>query len=1068
MFRVMPRHRRWLLTASVGLLGGFAADGQELRLQNPDTERAGYGAAVTLSGSFLVIGEDGRNPRGSRSGAVHVMTETATGWRHSQTVRSLGGSVGGRFGMPVALDQNDLVVGESQHSSPLRFSGRVHAFRLAAHRVAGDAQLLQVENAALSQTFGASAAVGGDWLAVGAPGASTLGGNPGAVSLFVRDGAQWRHHAELSPADGSDGDAFGRAVVVQGELMAIGSPHHPGGGQVYVYRLSDGRWREIARLAPRPEARMAEYGTALALAEGHLIVGAPASTTPGYRTGSAEIWRLGESNPERLGLVVPVSGFPDGRFGEAVAFDGRTLAVGAPGEDSMGLATGSVHVFRVTDGRVEGAPVRLAVPSGSDHDLFGAAVSVDRSRLAVGAPATGGGVGAVYVYALDEVMDTDRVGFELVAHPSDGMVGSRVNALAMDARGQLLVGTLEGGLQAFDGRRFIPTSEPAQPASVLAARVDGHGRIWLGTEDGIFRLDRRAGVYLPYELAAGAGRKEPIVAIFEASDGTLWSGTNGRLYAYAAPEDRFLEYEPFTGPPTEFGEEYISGIQQDSSGKIWVLAKNLRQNRASLYAVDTVAATVRRHPLSPDWGQVGPMLVDRRDRLWLKAPAPLALPTTHDLLSPAIAPVEASHWAIVEDRSGAIWLGTEDGVYRAAKDEGLATLHRVAPRAEARREWDFTRSLYEEPAGSMLVGTNAGIYRAFSRTEERVDPMPAQPERLAVTRVEITGRDGSRVQTPYDTRELMLSPRDYRLEFDFALLSYTRPNLVAYRYRLEGFDRDWVDAGDQGNARYTDLPPGDYTFRVRAMPVGRSVAAPLAEHSLQVRIRRPYWQTWWFRGAWILVVVVIAAAAWRYRQSRQLELERLRLRIASDLHDDLSTNLSGIALLAERVAARDALDDAAGRSVGQIHATARDMLEDLRDLVWLVDPSHDSAEGLLMKMRSVAESLLGDRFTLQAEGVPSLHRLRMAERRELLLIYKELLHNAARHARADKVHVGLVATAGGLRLTVADNGVGFDPSTVTPGHGLHSMRQRAQRLGGELRIESVPGSGTEAVFVRTL
>jgi len=268
-----------------------------------------------------------------------------------------------------------------------------------------------------------------------------------------------------------------------------------------------------------------------------------------------------------------------------------------------------------------------------------------------------------------------------------------------------------------------------------------------------------------------------------------------------------------------------------------------------------------------------------------------------------------------------------------------------------------------------------------------------------------------------------------------------------------------------GIALYTDLPPGNFTFRVEAVPVadGRSVAAL----AIPVSIQPPYWATWWFRALLAAAAAAAVFATVRYRHAQRAEVDTLRLRIARDLHDDLSTNLRAIALLAERTATQLEPGQKPAASVQTIHGTARDMLEDLRDLVWLVGPEHDSAEGMLLKMRTVAESLLGERFTMRADGVPALHHLRMADRRELLFIYKELLHNAARHAAAANVSIALDAGPDSIRLAVVDDGVGFELNSTVQGNGIASLHERARRLGGILKIESEPGRGTRAVFTRS-
>jgi signal transduction histidine kinase len=208
--------------------------------------------------------------------------------------------------------------------------------------------------------------------------------------------------------------------------------------------------------------------------------------------------------------------------------------------------------------------------------------------------------------------------------------------------------------------------------------------------------------------------------------------------------------------------------------------------------------------------------------------------------------------------------------------------------------------------------------------------------------------------------------------------------------------------------------------------------------------------------------VIGLALAWhRARLNRLLEVERLRVRIASDLHDDVSSDLSGVALATALVQGQPYLREGDRDRLADAERTARGILESLRDIVWYINPEHDSVEAMLRRMKSTASSLLGDiahRFETdlpQADGVVD-----MALRRNVFLIFKEAVHNVARHSRAENVQIRLEQRAGTLVLEVTDDGIGFDPERVERGDGLVSMRRRAREIGAALAVESRPGGGS--------
>jgi signal transduction histidine kinase len=201
-------------------------------------------------------------------------------------------------------------------------------------------------------------------------------------------------------------------------------------------------------------------------------------------------------------------------------------------------------------------------------------------------------------------------------------------------------------------------------------------------------------------------------------------------------------------------------------------------------------------------------------------------------------------------------------------------------------------------------------------------------------------------------------------------------------------------------------------------------------------------------------------AAYKLRIRRIRELERLRLRIASDLHDTLGSELSGIALASSLIGRQERLTEKDRLRLADVASTATSVMLSLRDIVWYINPEQDTLESLDARMRSVARTLLVDvAHEFHSSGVAPTP-IDMDKRRHLFLIYKELLHNVVRHARARRVEIRLDAAEKALRLQLADDGVGFDGSEGS-GTGLGSIRRRVAAMGGSLEIAGRPGAGTD-------
>ncbi len=323
----------------------------------------------------------------------------------------------------------------------------------------------------------------------------------------------------------------------------------------------------------------------------------------------------------------------------------------------------------------------------------------------------------------------------------------------------------------------------------------------------------------------------------------------------------------------------------------------------------------------------------------------------------------------------------------------------------------------------------------------------------------------------FQQKEMVIDYDQNFILFDFS--SSYDPAATTYWYKLEGFNRDWVQAREQRTATYTNLDGGAYTFRVRAADAEGNELVNKA--SFRLRVRSPYYRTWWFYGLCIASVGGLFYALFRYREIQRLRQEQLRLRIARDLHDEVGSTLSSISILSAS-ALRGVEKDLDSARFGNIGEKARAALDSISDIVWSVNPENDSMEKALARMSTYASEMLENvgtelRFEV-GEGVNAL-TLPMEKRKDFYLIFKEAIHNCAKYAQAKQVEVSLWKEGNALILSVKDDGVGFEMEQEASGdlttskklsnlggNGLRNMQSRAAALGGELKINSSPGNGT--------
>jgi signal transduction histidine kinase len=261
---------------------------------------------------------------------------------------------------------------------------------------------------------------------------------------------------------------------------------------------------------------------------------------------------------------------------------------------------------------------------------------------------------------------------------------------------------------------------------------------------------------------------------------------------------------------------------------------------------------------------------------------------------------------------------------------------------------------------------------------------------------------------------------------------------------------------------FASLSPGHYRFLVRALNSDGLVSAQPALVSFT--ILPPIWERWWFVLLALVAVMLAVYALYRYRVARLLELERVRTRIASDLHDDIGSNLSLIAGLSEMLNAqvRNTNGQVAER-LSTIAAVSRRSVDAMSDIVWAVNPKRDNALDLSHRMRRFASDTLSARnieFHLSTPNLDRQTRVNAEIRREVFLIFKEGINNIARHSACARAHGELRVDRGVILLTLNDDGCGFKAGDGSEGHGLESMRRRAEKLGGVLKISSGDGQGT--------
>ena len=407
---------------------------------------------------------------------------------------------------------------------------------------------------------------------------------------------------------------------------------------------------------------------------------------------------------------------------------------------------------------------------------------------------------------------------------------------------------------------------------------------------------------------------------------------------------------------------------------------------------------------------------------------------------------------ILRDSLGYLWLSTDNG------------LSRFEPRCD-----DFANFSREDGlcgdvflSGCFFRGRSWTLY--FGGEEGVTSFLPEEVQRnehippVVITSVSVDDHVRSLGEVFGSPDGLDLQHDQNAVSIEFVALDFAAPARNRYVYRMEGIDKSWIQAAERRDVRYAQMPPGEYVFRVKAS--NADGVWNEAGVSVRFRIRPPFWETWWFRLLALTIIAAGAVAIYRYRVNRLLDVERLRVRIASDLHDDIGSSLTRIALQSELI--REGIEPGAIPTYLQnIADTSRELVTTMSDIVWSIDARNDTCEHLITKIRDFAAGTLAAKqvqVTLTSSGLDPHRKLPVDVRENIYLISKEAVNNIAKHSGATTATISLKNSREGFTMVIHDNGSGWGGTASPTGHGVRNMRMRAERLGGAVAFECSGGT----------
>ena len=646
---------------------------------------------------------------------------------------------------------------------------------------------------------------------------------------------------------------------------------------------------------------------------------------------------------------------------------------------------------------------------------------------------------------------------------TDGLGSRNVSSIFENSTGELFVSILgkQRDVSRFDGGKFFLVKPQFPEINYYGwgwqqtVWQDSKGAWWIPTGGGVVRspdntnFENLANTAL-VDVKTGAKFNE-VFRLFEDSRGDIWISVGGsELFRWERARNIWHNYTP----QVNFSANRIgSAFIEDRNGNVWIGASS-DYGESALIRYRNGEFRVMTEAEGAPSGWIRDLFLDSRGRLWIASTNSgvwrLDDPNSDNFeftkYTPANGLTSFSNASITEDEYGRIYIGLWRGVDRLNPDTEQVENFTTADGLPS----SFVEVSYRDRQNNLWFGTHEGVARFVPEP-----PRTRQPPTILITGLRVEGEPQS-VSILGETAipQLELNSAQQQISLDFIGLGASLGEKLKYEYRLG--DADWT-ATTERTINFANLAADDYKFEVRAQTTDRIYSQPA---TVSFRIAAPVWQRWWFI---VLAAILIGLAIYyiyRNRLKRLLEMERMRTRIATDLHDDIGANLTRIALLSE-VANQQAVNGTVKTLLPSIAGIARESVASMNDIVWAIAPEHDSLLDLTRRMRQHAEEVFTMRdidLSFNAPAADTDLKLSVGVRRDVLLIFKEAVNNAARHSSCSQVEINFSVENSKLLLQIKDNGAGFTADPEVDGQGLRSMSRRAKALGGDLTIESDDGT----------
>ncbi len=585
--------------------------------------------------------------------------------------------------------------------------------------------------------------------------------------------------------------------------------------------------------------------------------------------------------------------------------------------------------------------------------------------------------------------------------------------------------------------------------------------LWIGSNNGLIWLDTKT---LRYDIVTDDKGKP----VFPGGDVTLFPPDkngfawlckymDGQIARYDIAKRKFTFFSTTTDPALPFSR--IKQIVYDAYGDVWVSGHGLARWNNEKQKFDTLI-TVYAGP-NKFGDDILTIAADKNGSLWLHN-------AENGLLEYRIREKKFYYYSgeqealstfplqsFAEEVNDKLWFttGTQLGSYDIAsgttlffdKNDGMPD------------DRSTSRIIYYDKDRNYFYSLHNDYLVSFSSLSH-------QWKNIDDTSFVLTGLELNDRTFYFPSLPVHLRYNQQNITIRYAVVDYDMPEGWRFAYRLN--HGNWISLGDQRQINFNRIGTGNMQLQVKAI----SKRGQEITKELLLIISPPVWQRRWFLLLTTFFVGTVIFILYRYRIDQLKKILIVRTKISQDLHDEVGATLSGIAMYShltkDQVKAKKT--DEVEQSLNVIQRSAGEMVDKLNDIVWLVNPQHDSLKKLIDKLEEYVQQMaLAKNMTLKINIPPKIASLKMSmeSRRNVYLFCKEAVNNAMKYSGASLFELSIMNLDHTLEFIIKDNGKGFDAGSVKKGNGLESMQKRAEEIGGKFVLQSSPGQGTTITMV---